>query len=523
MKQNLPVTGHETKLTEGVPLVSTTDLKGQITYVNDAFVEVSGFSKQELMGQPHNIVRHPDVPPAVFDEMWRTVRQGKPWMGVVKNRCKNGDHYYVNAFVSAIERNGEITGYQSVRLRPKSTQIERAERIYKRVNAGKRRINFIDIPLMLAMPVLVVVACLLPFLLQQFAGLTGGKLMLASAIGSLMLAFLGKKILEPMKLACRRLVGGNYSPLLAEIYADSTSEAGFLRLMAKLRISNEQAIRTRIHYSAGRLAELGQDTQTISDMAAHAVQQQNDQVEHIAEVVGEMSEAIATVAQRSAETSEATNSALQQAREGQGVVQETQTSINRLADQVKMAATQVDNLHSASEDISHAVSLINDIAAQTNLLALNAAIEAARAGEHGRGFAVVADEVRQLASRTQESTHDIQQNLTRLKEETGQVFQVMNQSRQQAKASVDQAEAAGATLDQIATTMHQISERGQSIAAASRQQSTAAAEITRSLHQVTAGAQETRDAAEQTRMASGKLTRHVAVIMESIAGGKSER
>ncbi|MDX1398810.1 MAG: PAS domain-containing protein, partial [Oceanospirillum sp.] len=228
MKQNLPVTGHETKLTEGVPLVSTTDLKGQITYVNDAFVEVSGFSKQELMGQPHNIVRHPDVPPAVFDEMWRTVRQGKPWMGVVKNRCKNGDHYYVNAFVSAIERNGEITGYQSVRLRPKSTQIERAERIYKRVNAGKRRINFIDIPLMLAMPVLVVVACLLPFLLQQFAGLTGGKLMLASAIGSLMLAFVGKKILEPMKLACRRLVGGNYSPLLAEIYADSTSEAGFL-------------------------------------------------------------------------------------------------------------------------------------------------------------------------------------------------------------------------------------------------------------------------------------------------------
>ena len=188
-----------------------------------------------------------------------------------------------------------------------------------------------------------------------------------------------------------------------------------------------------------------------------------------------------------------------------------------------MAATQVDNLHSASEDISHAVSLINDIAAQTNLLALNAAIEAARAGEHGRGFAVVADEVRQLASRTQESTYDIQQNLTRLKEETGQVFQVMNQSRQQAKASVDQAEAAGATLDQIATTMHQISERGQSIAAASRQQSAAAAEITRSLHQVTAGAQETRDAAEQTRMASGKLTRHVAVIMESIAGGKSER
>ena len=151
MIQNLPVTNQETKLAEGVPLVSTTNLKGMITYVNDAFIEISGFTKEELIGRPHNIVRHPDVPPAIFKEMWATIKQGKPWMGVVKNRCKNGNHYYVNAFVSAIEEHGKVVGFQSVRLRPAADQIERAEIIYKRLNAGKKRIRLTDTPLSIAL------------------------------------------------------------------------------------------------------------------------------------------------------------------------------------------------------------------------------------------------------------------------------------------------------------------------------------------------------------------------------------
>ena len=100
MRNNQPVTQREYAFPDQQRLISTTDLKGQITYCNDIFAEVSGFARDELIRAPHNLVRHPDVPPAVFDHMWTTLKQGKPWMGIVKNRRKTGDHYWVNAYVT---------------------------------------------------------------------------------------------------------------------------------------------------------------------------------------------------------------------------------------------------------------------------------------------------------------------------------------------------------------------------------------------------------------------------------------
>ena len=118
MKKNLPVTEKEQPFPEGAEIVSATDLKGVITDCNQAFVDISGFSRDELIGTSHNIVRHPDVPPAVFANLWDTLKSGKPWMGIVKNRCKNGDHYWVDAYVTPIIENGQVTGYESVRVKP---------------------------------------------------------------------------------------------------------------------------------------------------------------------------------------------------------------------------------------------------------------------------------------------------------------------------------------------------------------------------------------------------------------------
>jgi len=118
-------------------LISATDSSGKITYCNDEFAKISGYSREELVGSPHNLVRHPDMPAAVFGMMWSYLKAGKSWMGIVKNRCKNGDFYWVNAYVTPILENGHLVGYESVRVKPTREQIERAQTLYQRLRAGK--------------------------------------------------------------------------------------------------------------------------------------------------------------------------------------------------------------------------------------------------------------------------------------------------------------------------------------------------------------------------------------------------
>ena len=138
MKLNLPVTDNERRYPEDTRLISLTDRKGAVTHANDAFVDVSGFSREELHGRNHNIVRHPDMPPAAFANLWDYLKRGQAWMGLVKNRCKNGDYYWVNAYVAPVFENGEVVGYQSVRVQPQAEHVARATRVYRRLSDGKR-------------------------------------------------------------------------------------------------------------------------------------------------------------------------------------------------------------------------------------------------------------------------------------------------------------------------------------------------------------------------------------------------
>lgn len=138
MRVNLPVHNVETKLREDQYLISRTDTKGRILYANPAFIEVSGFSREELIGKAHNIVRHPDMPPQAYEDLWRTLQAGESWLGLVKNRRKDGGFYWVLANATPIVENGEVVAYSSVRVRPTDEQIEMAEALYARIREGAR-------------------------------------------------------------------------------------------------------------------------------------------------------------------------------------------------------------------------------------------------------------------------------------------------------------------------------------------------------------------------------------------------
>ena len=138
LKTNLPVTQREFSFPAEQRLISATDLKGNITYCNDEFVAVSGFSHEALLGSAHNIVRHPDMPESVYTHMWSYLLKGKSWMGIVKNRRSNGDHYWVNAYVTPIFINGRVSGYESVRVKPDRQQVERAVTLYAQLKPARR-------------------------------------------------------------------------------------------------------------------------------------------------------------------------------------------------------------------------------------------------------------------------------------------------------------------------------------------------------------------------------------------------
>ncbi|QGP53183.1 Aerotaxis receptor [Piscirickettsia salmonis] len=161
MRKNLPVTDSEVTFSEDLPLISRTTPRGVIVSANDAFCKVAQFSESELVGQPHNTVRHPDMPQAVFADLWSNIKEGSSWMGLVKNRCKGGDYYWVSAFITPLKRDGEIIGYESNRVKPTEKSLQRAKQAYKLLNKGKMPFNRFNMISLIAKLQLLITAVIL--------------------------------------------------------------------------------------------------------------------------------------------------------------------------------------------------------------------------------------------------------------------------------------------------------------------------------------------------------------------------
>ncbi|WP_372240751.1 MULTISPECIES: methyl-accepting chemotaxis protein [Pseudomonas] len=333
-------------------------------------------------------------------------------------------------------------------------------------------------------------------------------LLVAATVLTLLCAFLlTRSIVKPIDEALKAAEQVADGDLTQVIRAEGNDEAArLLRAMARMQDKLRDTLQL-IAGSATQLASAAEELNCVTDESARGLQQQNNEIEQAATAVTEMTSAVEEVARNAVSTSEASSEASRSAGDGRDLVLETVGAIERMSSDVQATATLVTRLASQSRDIGKVLDVIRGLADQTNLLALNAAIEAARAGEAGRGFAVVADEVRALAHRTQQSTSEIERMIASIQGGTEEAVTSMRTSTERAESTLNIARGAGLALDSIASAVAQINERNLVIASAAEEQAQVAREVDRNLVNINDLSVQSATGAHQTSVASADLSR----------------
>ncbi|OHC64698.1 MAG: hypothetical protein A2040_03380 [Rhodocyclales bacterium GWA2_65_19] len=699
MRNNQPVTGREYPFPTGQTVISYTNLKGQITRANDIFVELSGYTRAELIGQPHNLVRHPDMPPEAFRDLWHTLQQGRPWSGLVKNRRKDGDHYWVRAYASPL---ADGTGYVSVRVAPSRQEVAAAEQLYTRMRENAsihldegqlisnnlfaklaRRFGNTRITTRLW---LLAGSGLAGFLVAISVGWYG--LMTASAslksvyedravpmydlarldaatrkgYTEVLLAFQHDpagpvasvhdhptaKHLDNVKVqrteedsmwqkytatamtaqekeqvadaekkraawrarqdeAIAALGANDYSPAVLAAYlkagreerqalhdvqdkligyqtevarseyehSQQASQTGLMifallvavgsfglllqsyLIIRKVRRGMNEAQEAAHAIAAGDLTrpmpqtgrdEMGDLAATLSvmrnnlheliasvregiaalnstsaDVSASAqssskvTEMQSEAASGMAAAMEQLSVSIDQVSEHADDAHRVSMASSEQATEGGRVINGAATEMENIANAVNNVAQTIRGLEAYSAQISGIVNVIREIADQTNLLALNAAIEAARAGEQGRGFAVVADEVRKLAERTAISTQEITGMIGKIQSGTKQAVQEMQVGVARVSEGVNLAKQAGNSVSGIRDAAQQAARAVDDINLAIQEQSTAARDIAQRIEKIAQGAEENSLAVVQTAASSRQMA-ELSKQLDELAG-----
>lgn len=506
MKSNLPVTNNEYRLTKKDSVVSTTDLHGNITYCNKDFLRISGFSEEELIGQSYNAVRHPDMPPEAFADLWSNLKAGKQWMGIVKNRCKNGDFYWVDAYVTPIFENGQITGYQSVHSKPKQDDIDRAQKLYAIVNAKKTsrfQLPQLSITNKIFLQFIILLGLAYAALIY-FDRLSNTAIfsLLPILVAAYLVPYLTLRSLNSVKKA-KSIVD---NPIMQQVYIGTSNPAEASQLSIRMLEAHIRTILGRVEDSASVIGHVAEQASVAIEESNEGMLRQQHETAQVATAVNEMAASVQEVAQNTQLASSATNEADEVSQTGRRVMSDISKATESLSQEITHAAGVIQEAEEHSNEIGVILEVIKGIAEQTNLLALNAAIEAARAGELGRGFAVVADEVRTLAQRTQQSTEEIEKMIDQLQSSTGDAVKVMKKSSEQAINTVKQANEGNAVLETITQKVSTISDMNHQMASAAEEQSAVAEEINRSLVNITQVAEEAANDSTEIKTANDKLS-----------------
>ncbi|MHB1125274.1 MAG: methyl-accepting chemotaxis protein [Ramlibacter sp.] len=526
MRVNLPVIDEEYVLPDGEVIVSRTDLKGVLTYVNEAFVRSSGFAREELVGRAHNIIRHPDMPSEAFADLWRTIGAGRPWSALVKNRRKNGGFYWVRASVTPVLADGQVAGYMSVRVKPKPGEVAAAQALYRAMREGQAggvklvhgrvrhsgarglleralSLSFFSRCLISAASFAVLFAGVGAVAAPRPAsgagaawlwGLAAGGLVASAVFGLWATTQIGRPLDAAIAVATR--VGAGDVGAEFPDFGDPE----FMRLFRMLDQMNAKLV--------GVVKDVHASTRTVERAVAGIArgnvdlsQRTEQQASALEQTAASMEQLTGTVRQNADNALQANQLAADacavavRGGEAVGNVVGTMAAINR-----------------SSHQIADIVSVIDSIAFQTNILALNAAVEAARAGEQGRGFAVVAAEVRSLAQRSAAAAKEIRG--------------LIGASVERVEEGARLVETAQRTMGDIVESVQRVSAIMTAIASASQEQSSGIEQVNGAVLHMDQATQQNAALVQQVAGATESLTQQVRLVAQALdafqldAGGR---
>lgn len=513
MQINQPVYNREYALREKDFLISRTDLSGRIAYANPAFVEVSGFSQEELIGANHNIVRHPDMPSQAFADLWQTIRKGEIWIGLVKNRRKDGGFYWVRAHVIPVVESGTVSGYVSVRLKAEREDTERAESCYRDLREGRagrltlqrgqlihrgprgwwQRARAASLRLRLC-ALAGVAGTSLAVGALSIAGSQGASWGAIAAIAGFALMAgltysLARSILRPvqsMQNFVLQIAAGN---LGVKAPGGATGELSSLASALTIMHRSLHDIVSEVNASvavsaptARTIAAGNDDLASRTDQQAASLQQTASSMEEITITVGQNAD---------------------NAQQAFGLAESASREVKVSGDTMAQIVDTMQRITQSSKQMAAIIETIDGIAFQTNILALNASVEAARAGEHGRGFAVVAQEVRNLAGRSAEAAK--------------QIRGLIDSSAREVNGGAELVREAGASIAGVVESVTRVSDIMREISTASAEQSTGIGHINLAVAQMDDVTKQNADRVRAIAESSAALQSRMTRLSQAVA------